>query len=135
MTRGEASRLLTTKKGQPSTDWRMAEALTMAVDALNQCEAWAKNHGPGECPKAMIDEIRKVVKTWREDSWTDGISYDSMVKISDLLSKSKQEPKPGHWVKISPADIYECSECQQNVMTSDICAYRYCHGCGAKMEE
>ena len=39
----------------------------------------------------------------------------------------------GYWKKISPADIYECSECGQNVMTQDICAYHYCHGCGAKM--
>ena len=40
----------------------------------------------------------------------------------------------GHWIKISPAGIYECSECQKNVMTSDIEAYEYCHGCGARMD-
>lgn len=40
----------------------------------------------------------------------------------------------GHWIKISPAGIYECSECQKNVMTSDIEVYEYCHGCGAKMD-
>lgn len=40
----------------------------------------------------------------------------------------------GHWIKISPAGIYECSECGKNVMTSDIKAYEYCHGCGAKMD-
>ena len=39
------------------------------------------------------------------------------------------------WIKISPAGIYECSECGQNVMTSDIVAYRHCHGCGAIMRE
>lgn len=39
----------------------------------------------------------------------------------------------GKWVKISPAGIYECSQCGQNVMTSDIEAYKFCHGCGAKM--
>ena len=44
------------------------------------------------------------------------------------------EPKHGKWVKISPANIYECSECGKNVMTNDICAYDFCHGCGAKME-
>ena len=46
-----------------------------------------------------------------------------------------QEPKTGHWIKISPAKIYECSECGRNVMTRDICAYEFCHGCGAKMVE
>lgn len=40
----------------------------------------------------------------------------------------------GHWIKISPAGIYECSECGKNVMTSDIEAYEYCHGCGARMD-
>lgn len=45
-----------------------------------------------------------------------------------------QEPKTGRWVKISPADIYECSTCGQNVMTQDIKAYKFCNGCGAKME-
>lgn len=47
----------------------------------------------------------------------------------------EQEPKTGHWIKISPAGIYECSECGQNVMTSDICAYKFCHGCSVKMIE
>ena len=41
----------------------------------------------------------------------------------------------GEWIKISPAGIYECSECGKNVMTSDIEAYEYCHGCGAIMDE
>lgn len=41
----------------------------------------------------------------------------------------------GHWIKISPAGIYECSECGKNVMTSDIEAYEYCHGCGARMDD
>ena len=44
------------------------------------------------------------------------------------------ERKTGKWVKISAAGIYECSQCGQNVMTSDIEAYKFCHGCGAKME-
>lgn len=46
-----------------------------------------------------------------------------------------QKPRKGHWIKISPANIYECSECGQNIMTQDICAYKFCHGCGAKMVE
>ena len=38
----------------------------------------------------------------------------------------------GYWKKIG-ADIYECSICGQMVMTKDILAYRYCHGCGKEM--
>ena len=44
-----------------------------------------------------------------------------------------EERKNGTWVKISPSGIYECSVCGQNVMTQDIDAYLYCHGCGADM--
>ena len=45
------------------------------------------------------------------------------------------EPRmKGKWIKISPANIYECSVCGQNVMTNDIEEYKFCHGCGAEME-
>lgn len=54
--------------------------------------------------------------------------------IELAIKALEQEPKTGRWVKISPADIYECSTCGQNVMTQDIKAYKLCHGCGAKME-
>ena len=43
------------------------------------------------------------------------------------------QPKRGKWIKISPANIYECSECGKHVMTNDICAYDFCHVCGADM--
>ena len=42
-------------------------------------------------------------------------------------------PKTGEWKKISPARIYECSECGRMVMTGDIGTYKFCHGCGAMM--
>ena len=51
--------------------------------------------------------------------------------IADAVVKKIQEP--GHWKRIG-YDIYECSICGQNVQTIDICAYKYCHCCGAKME-
>ena len=60
---------------------------------------------------------------------------DASQMIQDLPSVNTQEPKTGHWKQISPARIYECDICGQNVMTDDISAYRYCHGCGAKMIE
>ena len=46
--------------------------------------------------------------------------------------KSVERPQ-GKWTQISPAKIYECSECHQVVMTSDIESYLYCHHCGADM--
>lgn len=43
--------------------------------------------------------------------------------------------KYGNWLKISPAGIYECSICKQTVITSDIDEYKFCHGCGARMNK
>ena len=50
------------------------------------------------------------------------------------LPPAQPERIKGHWVKISPANIYECSECGKSVMTNDICAYDFCHGCGADIK-
>lgn len=54
-------------------------------------------------------------------------------RIKTMPSVKLQEPKTGHWKRIG-YDIYECSICGQDVMTGDICAYKHCHGCGARME-
>jgi hypothetical protein len=55
-------------------------------------------------------------------------------EVLKSLPSAEPERKTGKWLKISPAGIYECSECGQAVMTGDIEAYKFCHGCGAKME-
>ena len=47
---------------------------------------------------------------------------------------AQPERKRGKWIQISPARIYECSECGINMMTDDIECYKWCHGCGAEME-
>ena len=39
----------------------------------------------------------------------------------------------GNWVMVSPARIYSCSKCGQNVRTDNIECYKFCHGCGAEM--
>lgn len=53
--------------------------------------------------------------------------------INEQPTADVPERKVGKWLKISPAGIYECSACGQVVMTGDIAAYKYCHGCGARM--
>lgn len=50
--------------------------------------------------------------------------------IQEIMDTQTQR---GKWVKISPANIYECSQCGKNVMTDDISEYDFCHGCGADM--
>ena len=65
--------------------------------------------------------------------WNEAKEYEEL--ISRLLSTSSVQPRKGKWIKINPANIYECSECGKNVMTDDISAYDFCHGCGAEMRE
>lgn len=60
---------------------------------------------------------------------------ESKSKFCRIFYEEQPERIKGHWIKISPANIYECSECGKSVMTSDICAYDFCHGCGADMRE
>ena len=56
--------------------------------------------------------------------------------MSDVDDMDNVEPvRHGHWTKISPAGIYECSNCKNDVMTADIDVYKYCHRCGAKINE
>lgn len=52
----------------------------------------------------------------------------------DLAIKELEQARPiGKWKKISPAKIYECTNCYQMIMTDDIDCYNYCHQCGADM--
>lgn len=51
----------------------------------------------------------------------------------DVINRNLKERPQGEWIKISPANIYECSECHQVVMTPDIKCYLYCHQCGTEM--
>ena len=63
------------------------------------------------------------------------VSIFNVISMLDAIKALSAQPErmKGHWIKISPANIYECSECGRNVMTDDISAYDFCHGCGADM--
>lgn len=81
-----------------------------------------------------LDKIYTDIQKLRRGifRYSDGLIDD----IEDILNEYRdttKEQKTGHWIKISPVGIYECSKCHQNVMTSDIVAYAYCHGCGCRM--
>ena len=62
------------------------------------------------------------------------ISVWAKGKTVDVTVHPWNPERTAKWSRISPAKIYECSECGQNVMTDDIGAYQYCHGCGARMD-
>ena len=76
---------------------------------------------------ALLDHIKK-------DPLFDLVErYGVSGVIESFPAADVVERKTGKWNRISPAGIYECNQCGQNVMTSDIEAYKFCHGCGAQM--
>lgn len=80
------------------------------------------------------EELREYYEAnSHRNEWVNGI-YEA-VEVIKQLPPAQPERIKGHWIKISPANIYECSECGKSVMTNDICAYDFCHGCGADMRE
>lgn len=84
---------------------------------------------------ALKDRIAGFVPLFIDESnkaYVDGLT-DAYTLILQAPAADVVERKTGKWVKISPAGIYECSQCGQNIMTSDIEVYKFCHGCGAKM--
>lgn len=78
--------------------------------------------------QAAIDALNNI-KIPRNASW-----YQYYCQALTAMNRlPSEQPKRGKWVKISPANIYECSKCGKHVMTNDISAYDFCHGCGADM--
>ena len=56
-------------------------------------------------------------------------------ELKRLLLLGIRSDKKGKWlVDDGFRKIYKCPECGQIVMTDDIEVYRFCHGCGMKME-
>ena len=86
--------------------------------------------------RKAIDALGDEPEVWTgRDEYAQGLNnqwhYDRNA-IKAVPSAQPQRMK-GRWIQISPAKIYECSICGKNVMTSDIDAYDFCHGCGADM--
>ena len=83
-----------------------------------------------ESIKSIIDIYKILVeKQIDSDVPLDNEDIQALEMAISALSENK-----GEWKRISPAGIYECSCCGQNVMTSDIECYKFCHGCGARMK-
>ena len=82
----------------------------------------------------IIDTLKKNMPYAIFDD--DGNYTTRGMRLLDVISAvpaAQSQYKKGKWIKISPANIYECSKCGKNVMTDDISAYDFCHGCGADM--
>ena len=85
--------------------------------------------------KLIIDIPKDALKEMKTEELISIESLDTAIeciKNGTPLDDVKAENK-GEWKRISPTGIYECSHCGQNVMTSDIKCYKFCHGCGARM--
>lgn len=122
MNKEEAIKAIQDFIGWFKPDSRIYKALKMAIKALSQepCDAISRD--------ALITKLEELIKTSRS---TIEIKAKLIPMIRDMPSVTQ---KSGHWKQIIPAGVYECNICGQNVMTQDIVAYKYCHGCGAKME-
>ena len=106
--RAEIEQLTITEGGEDYTR-KMAELYSLKIKVLQIID---KYRGESDCRECKAEHDCYECKKYKAQ---------------------EQEPQTGHWKKIG-YDIYECSICGQDVMTGDICAYRHCHGCGAKMK-
>lgn len=104
---------------------------------------WLKEHSNtteaelyGQSSKDCISREQAIRATYGFERYTgiDETPYEYVESIlRDLPSVTPSRPN-GKWKRISPAGIYECTNCNQVIMTSDIDCYKYCHGCGVRME-
>lgn len=118
-------------------------------DAIDAIVEWTVNDRPdAEMPTDLIDRIKALPSAQPEDviritgrrKFVPEFDFDEDEPerecdecIFKPFKQFQPERKKGEWIKISPANIYECHVCGQNVMTNDIEEYRFCHGCGADM--
>ena len=103
------------------------EALDLAIKSLEQqpCEDYISR-------EAVDNYIVKLMSGYLYDEERARLE-DLTAYIWELPSVIPSRPN-GKWKRISPAGIYECTNCNQVIMTSDIDCYKYCHGCGVRME-
>ena len=80
-----------------------------------------------KCNRMFSDEELEELR----QKWNNQVAANEVVVLPTGFELAR---KMGHWKRISPAKIYECSECGQNVMTDNIDCYKFCHCCGAKMK-
>ena len=101
-------------------------------DALNALPS-------AELPKGDLISRADVLKYpirlnhYDEENGSREFVYGVESVIEYVASLPSDDAVHGEWIIVGH-DIYECSLCQQNVMTKNIDCYSYCHRCGAKMQ-
>lgn len=120
----------------------MTKAELDFIGSMNMCDQISDEaykeivcHCGDPCEDAISrEEFERRIKPYDTQDPMDKALYNFAHNILISCPSVQPEEYTGHWVRISPAKIYECSECGQTVMTDDIECYRYCHGCGAEMK-
>jgi hypothetical protein len=39
----------------------------------------------------ILDKIKSIVTEWKNDTWTDNLSYECMIKIAEIIDKAESE--------------------------------------------
>ena len=73
---------------------------------------------------------------WGANGYGNADAYEAITECMKAIEDAPtiEERKTGRWLKISPANIFECSLCGKHIMTDDIECFKWCHRCGARME-
>jgi hypothetical protein len=61
------------------------EAIKHAEEVGNGCSECAAEHRQLAEWLRKYQKIAEIVTKWKTDTWTDGVSYDCMVQISEVL--------------------------------------------------
>ena len=89
--------------------------------------------------KDPVEVLKKaIVYTNTNDKYSSGFRNGLRYAIA-ILTDTEPKFEDGaeeltRWRQIGTSDLYECVVCGQAVMTKDIDAYDYCHGCGRKVD-
>lgn len=105
------------------------KALEQEPNLQPTCNQLATDCISRQAVNKLVDELARAISD-EKCHIQRGRNYGRI--MHDILELPPVEPerKTGKWIQISPAKIYECSECGQTVMTNDIYCYNFCHNCG-----
>lgn len=83
----------------------------------------------------LLDRIKAINSIpWGDDHGNAVKLVWSTEEVKRIIEKAPSADRPsGEWKQITPARIYDCSNCGHYVLTDDIEEYNYCPNCGAKM--
>lgn len=122
------------RKGEPmNLNMKSDTALTILRQMLNKCRDTWEHDALVLAIEALKVQDMTLYMNLPEVSAEEVVEILKRNNRIELLPSAQLEHEKGEWIKISPARIYECSKCGKNVMTNDIEAYNFCHGCGADM--